>query len=133
MPVHELEPSRSTLPPIEDWRTRDSRRLRYTVAIDSEGTPKDLSNDDVYWELLEKPYNPRADAVLTGESAGVEVRRTAVVDPESGEFRVDVAEDTITEWGRRWQRVTIDPPEESRQSWLGPINVSPRGSSGDSV
>lgn len=131
--VHELSPSRSTLPPVEDWRTHDSRRLLYSVAVDSEGTPKDLTNDNIYWELLEKPYHPRGNAILTDESSGVTLWQDDVVDPTAGEFRVDVSEGAITEWGRRWQRVTVDPPDESRQSWLGPIVLVARGSTGDSV
>lgn len=131
--VHELSPSRSTLPPVEDWRTLDSRRLRYVVAVNEDGLAKDLTNDSIYWELLRKPYHAREDAILTEESSGVTLQRDGVVDPEAGEFRVDVAEDVIESWGPRWQRVTIDPPDESRQSWLGLIHVVARGSSGDSV
>ena len=125
--VHELEPSRSELPPVDDWRTRDSRTLSYVVAVDEAGTPKDLTNDAVRWSLLRKPYHERDQAILTDESDGVDLRRESVVDPEAGEFRVDVTEDTVVGWGPRFQRVTIDPPDASRQTWVGRVAVTARG------
>lgn len=132
--VHQLEPSRSTLPPVEDWRTQDSRRLRYVVAMDVEDTPMDLTNVDVSWALLGKPYHQRADAILTDEDSGVTLQREGVVDPTKGEFRVDVTEDTITEWGSLWQRVSVDPADDSRQTWLGRVTVTARGTTvGDTV
>ena len=125
--VHELTPSRSELPPVDDWRTRDSRTLSYVVAVDEDGTPKDLTNDAVRWSLLRKPYHEREQAILTDESEGVDLRRESVADPEAGEFRVDVAEDTVVGWGPRFQRVTIDPPDSSRQTWVGRVTVTARG------
>ena len=125
--VHELSPSRSDLPPIDDWRTEDSRTLSYVVAVDDAGTPKDLTNDAVRWSLLEKPYHTRDAAILTDESDGVTLHRETVVDPEAGEFRVDVAADAVDAWGTRYQRVTIDPPDDSRQTWVGPVTVVARG------
>ena len=125
--VHELAPSRSELPPIDDWRTRDSRTLAYTVAVDDQGTPKDITNDAVRWSLLRKPYDDRDDAIVTDESPGVTLQRDTVVDPESGEFRVDVAEDAVVAWGPRYQRVTLDPPGSSRQTWVGPVTITARG------
>ena len=128
--VYELEPSRSELPPIDDWRTRDSRTLSYVVTVDEEGTPKDLTNDAVRWSLLRKPYDERDDAILTDADEGVSVRREGVVDADAGEFRVDVGEDTVDGWGPRFQRVTIDPPDESRQTWVGRVTVTARGGGG---
>jgi hypothetical protein len=125
--VHELTPSRSELPPIDDWRTRDSRTLAYTVAVDDQGTPKDLTNDTVRWALLRKPYDGRGEAILTDADDGVTLQTEKVVDPEAGEFRVDVAEDTVVGWGPRVQRVTIDPPGDSRQTWVGSVTVTARG------
>ena len=128
--VHELRPSRSALPPIEDWRTRDSRTLEYTVAVDADGTPKDVTEDAVRWELLSKPYHERGEALLTDESDGVTIQREVVVDPEAGEFRIDVAADAVTEWGMAFQRVTLDPPDDSRQTWVGPVTVTALGGGG---
>jgi hypothetical protein len=125
--VHELTPSESELPPIDDWRTGDSRRLLYTVTLDDHGTPKDITNDDVTWALLQKPYDRRADALLTDDDTAVTVQRDTVVDPTAGEFRVDVPEDTISTWGDAYQRVVVDPPLDSRQSWIGPVTVTARG------
>lgn len=125
--VHELTPSRTELPPIDDWRTRDSRTLAYTVAVDDSGTPKDITNDAVRWSLLRKPYDERADAILTDESGGVTLQTEQVVDPTAGEFRVDVDEDAVVGWGPRFQRVTLDPPDDSRQTWVGPVTVTARG------
>ena len=114
--VYELEPSRSELPPIDDWRTRDSRTLSYVVTVDDDGTPKDLTNDAVRWSLLRKPYDGRADAILTDADDGVSVRREGVVDA-----------DAVTEWGTAFQRVTLDPPDDSRQTWVGRVTVTARG------
>ena len=41
--------------------------------------------------------------------------------------RVDVAEDAVVAWGARWQRVTLDPPGSSRQTWVGPVTITARG------
>jgi hypothetical protein len=125
--VHEITPSRVTLAPIEAWPTGDSRTLAFTVAVDDQGTPKDLSNDTIRWSLLRKPYAERSDAVVTDADAGVTLQTDGVVDPTAGEFRVDVAEDVVTGWGPRWQRVVVDPPDDSRQSWRGPVTLVARG------
>lgn len=130
---HEISPSRSTLPPIEDWRTGDSRRLAYTVTVDDQGTPKDITEDELSWSLLRKPYQERADALLTDESSGVHIRRSPYTDPTAGEFEVRIEEDTLSEWGGFWQRVVLDPLDDTRQSWLGTVSVSSRGGGGDSV
>lgn len=129
--VHQLDPSRTRLPPIDDWLTRDSRTLRFTVAVDDQGTPKDLTNDTVRWALLRKPYAERADAILTDADSGVDLRTDTVVDPEAGEFRVDIESGTVTGWGPRFQRVQIDPPDDTRQTWIGPVTLLARG--GDTV
>lgn len=129
--VHQLEPSRSTLPPIEDWRTSDSRELLYTVTL-TDGTGKDITNDTVEWQLLRKPYHAPSNALLTDDSDGVTLHRDGIVDPTVGEFRIDVGEDTLSEWGSLWQRVVVDPVGGSRQSWLGRVTVTARGG-GDSV
>ena len=125
--VHELTPSRSELPPIDDWRTRDSRELLFTVAVDDAGTPKDISDDDLRWELLKKPYHDRAQALVTEASDGVDLRSEPFVDPEAGEFEVVIDEDTVVEWGPRFQRVVVDPPAGSRQTWVGPVTITARG------
>jgi hypothetical protein len=125
--VHEITPSRVALAPIEAWPTGDSRTLAFTVAVDDQGTPKDLSNDTIRWSLLRKPYAERSDAVVTDADAGVTLQTGGVVDPTAGEFRVDIAEDAVTGWGPRWQRVVVDPPDDSRQSWRGPVTLVARG------
>jgi len=51
-----------------------------------------------------------------------------VVDPVSGEFRVDIAEDaTAGEWGQYWQLVVVDPPADSQQTWQGRVLLSDAG------
>jgi hypothetical protein len=128
--VHELTPSRSELPPIDDWRTRDSRRLTFVVSTDEQGTPKDVSDDALRWALLSKPYDDRADAILDDTDAGVTIRTDPFTDPTQGEFEVKIDEDTVTEWGDVFQRVVVDPSGESRQSWVGPVTVTARGGGG---
>lgn len=124
--VTQLSPQRFELPGIEGWAAGDSRQLSFVVTQD--GAPKDITNDDVRWLLLERPYHDDADAVLSGESAGVEIRRETVVDPTAGEFRVDISESaTVGEWGSYTQRVVVDPPLETRQTWRGPVVLEDAG------
>jgi len=121
-----LDPTRFELPAIEGWPAGDSRQLSFTV--EQGGTPKDITNDTVEWYLLKRPYHDLADAILSGESSGVEIFRDTVVDPTAGEFRVDVDEDaTANEWGEYWQLVVVDPPGGSRQTWRGGVTLESRG------
>ena len=118
-----LDPDRFELPPIEGWPAADSRELLFTVEL-ADGTPKDLTNDSLEWALLAKRYHHRSQAVVTEAESGVEIR-TDVVDPTAGEFRVDIAETTLEgEWGRYYQRVVVDPPDDSRQTWSGRVVLS---------
>ena len=67
--------------------------------------------------------HPEADA-----DSGVTIERDTVVDPAAGEFRVDIAEDALEgEWGATTQRVTVDPPGDSRQSWRGDVTLTAVG------
>ena len=118
-----LDPDRFELPIIEGWPATDSRELLFTVTL-ADDTPKDLTNDTLEWALLEKPYHSRADAVITDGDSGVEIR-TDVVDPTAGEFRVDIDEGTLSgSWGTHHQRVAVDPPDESKQTWQGRVVLS---------
>lgn len=119
--MHELAPDEATLPAIQGWPTGDSRELLFTVTVDDTGTPKDISNDDLRWGLLDREYDDRADAVLTEASAGVTLSTDPVVDPTAGEFRVEIAEDTVEDWGRLYQEAIVDPVDSSRQTWVGPV------------
>jgi len=121
-----LEPTRFELPAIEGWPAGDSRQLSFSV--EQGGSPKDITNDAVEWYLLERPYHELADAILSGDSTGVEIFRDTVVDPTAGEFRVDVDESaTADEWGTYWQLVVVDPPGGSRQTWRGDVTLESRG------
>lgn len=118
-----LDPDRFELPIIEGWPATDSRELLFTVTL-ADDTPKDLTNDTLEWALLEKPYHSRADAVITDGDSGVEIR-TDVVDPTAGEFRVDIDEGALSgAWGTHHQRVAVDPPGESQQTWQGRVVLS---------
>lgn len=121
--TYELDPTRDTLPTIEGWPAGDSRRLLFTVTQD--GSPKDITNDTVTWELRTRPYESAGDTELDGSDSGVTIQTDTVVDPTAGEARVDIAEDaTAGLWGDYWQVVTIDPPGDSRQSWTGKVVIS---------
>lgn len=117
-----LQTTAVEIPSIDDWIATDSRQLSFTVTVES--GPKDITEDEVEWFLTEKAYQGRADAVLSDTDAGVDVKREAVVDPEAGEFRVDVAEDALAgEWGDYHQHVVVDPLGDSRQSWRGDVTL----------
>ena len=118
-----LDPDRFELDPIDGWLSPDSRQLLFTVEL-ADGSAKDISNDSLEWYLLAKPYASDGDAVVSGSDPGVEVR-TDVVDPTAGESRVDIKQGTLTgEWGEYHQRVTVDPPDGSRQTWQGRVTLT---------
>ena len=121
--TYELDPGRDVLARIDGWPAGDSRRLLFTVMQD--GSPKDISNDDVRWELRTTAYESAGDTVLDGDDSGVTIQRENVVDPTAGEVRIDIAEDATTgEWGQYWQTVTVDPPGDSQQSWTGEVIIT---------
>jgi len=118
-----LDPTRDTLPTIEEWPAEDSRRLLFVVTQD--GSAKDISNDTVEWQLRTRPYQSAGETVLDDTDDAVTVWTDGVVDPTAGETRVDIAEGALSgEWGDYWHVVTIDPPGESRQSWTGKAVVT---------
>lgn len=123
----QLTPQSFDLPRIDGWATPDSRRLEFVVTQD--GAPKDISNDHISWWLLNRPYQPRAEAVVDGEGTeGVSIRTESVVDPIAGEFRVDIAAGTLDgEWGEYTQVVRVDPPGESQLTWRGPVVLEHTG------
>ena len=123
---YELSPEENELDPIATWPAGDSRRLSFTVTQD--GSPKDITNDGVEWWLAERPYDALADALLSTGDSRVTVQRDTVVDPTAGEFRIDIAEDPDADlWGSYYQVVVVDPPGDSRQSWVGPVVVDGSG------
>ena len=125
--VTELNPSRFELEPIDGWPTGDSRQLNFSVQL-SDGSAKDITNDEIRWFLLDKPYRSATDSVLGPNSDGVTIFTDSVVDPVAGEFRVDIAEDaTAGEWGQYWQLVVVDPPGDSQQTWQGRVLLSDAG------
>ena len=124
--VTQLSPQRFDLPKIDGWAAGDSRRLTFVVTQD--GAPKDITPDDIRWQLLDRPYHDSVDAVLSGDSSGVEIRRETFVDAEAGEFRVDIgASATVGLWGEYTQRVVVDPAVDSQQSWRGDVVIEDAG------
>jgi len=121
--AHTLSTQAFELSAVTGWGAGDSRRLTFVVTQD--GAPKDIDADTLAWQLLERPYHTRADAVLDDDSDGVTL---SVLDAAAGEFRVVVdAETTVGLWGRYSQRVVVDPPGESRQSWRGDVVIEDAG------
>jgi hypothetical protein len=118
-----LSADRYALDTLKGWPAGDSRELLFTVTTE-DGDPKDISNDDLRWALVAEEYQSRSAAVVTDADSGVEIR-TDVVDPTAGEFRVDVAEGTLAgEWGTYHQRVVVDPPGDSKQTWQGAVELA---------
>jgi hypothetical protein len=104
---------------IEDWVSGDSRRIRFEVSQD--GSARDIADDDLSWRLSRRPYQ-RTDTELDDGSPGVEIVAESVFDPATGTFEVRVAPDaTGGLWGEYWQTVVVDPPGDTRQSWLGQV------------
>lgn len=121
--VHALSTQSFELSTITGWLSGDSRRLTFVVTQND--AVKDITSDTLQWQLLRRPYHTRADAVLDETSDGVEL---TVIDGENGEFRVDVAADaTDGLWGQHSQRVVVDPPSETRQSWRGDVVLEDGG------
>ena len=125
--VTQLSPQRFDLPKIDGWAAGDNRQLSFVVTQD--GDPKDITTDDIRWQLLERPYHDSDDAVLSGDSDAVDIRRDSVVDAEAGEFRVDIgASATVGLWGEYTQRVVVDPPNDTQQTWRGGVVLEDAGS-----
>ena len=124
--VTQLSPQRFDLPKIDGWAAGDNRQLLFVVT--QNGEPKDITADDIRWQLLERPYHDSTDAVLSGDSEGVEIRREGVVEAEAGEFRVDIgASATVGLWGEYTQRVVVDPPNDTQQTWRGGVVIEDAG------
>jgi len=106
---------------VEDWFSSDSHRILFTVTQD--GSPRDISNDDLSWALYEDPYDFGSQTPIIDDSdAGVEIVTDPEVDPTSGEFEVRVDEGTLSgEWGEYWERPVVDPTGDTRQSWRGEV------------
>lgn len=111
----------ATIPEIDGFPASDSRRLEFTVLL-ADGSPRDISNDSVEWYLLDKPYDPDADAIVDGTSTGVEIVTDSRVDTTNGEFQIRIGADTLAEeWGPVVQRVRIDAPGDTELSWRGDV------------
>lgn len=115
-----LDNGRFELPDITDWYAGDSRILAFTVERD--GTLIDLTNATITWGLWEKAYQEEeADAILTGDSAGVEIVTDARVDAANGEFEVRLApEATEDMWGEYWHRPEVTQGGTTA-SWRGRV------------
>jgi len=117
-----LDPTRFEIDSIDGWPAGDSRTLNFTVV--QGGDPKDITNDDVEWYLIERPYHDPSQALLSGDDDSIDIRTADVVDPTAGEFRVDIAPDaTVDRWGEYHQLVVVDPPVVSRQTWRGEVTI----------
>lgn len=125
----DLAPDAATLPTIDGFPASDSRVLAFTVLLD-DGTPRDISDDTVEWYVVEKPYTDIQTAIVDDASAGVEVVTDSRVDTTAGEFEVRIDEGTLAgSWGSVYQRVRVDAPGETRQSWTGEVVLSDDGAS----
>jgi len=106
---------------IEDWVAGDSHRIAFTVTQD--GTPRDITDDEISWRLSRRPYQ-RTDTVLDDSAAGIEVVTDTRVDTTNGEFEVRIDEGVTSDnWGEYWATVVVDPPGDSKQSWLGAVAI----------
>ena len=117
---NELDTTRKELPPIRDALSGDSRQLAFTV-VDGDGNSVDISDADVEWSLHTRAY-AASETVLDGDDASVTIQTDGVIDPEEGEFRVDIdASASETLYGDYYHRPRIEQADGSVASWLGEI------------
>lgn len=115
------------LDPIEDHVAGDSIIFGpYTVTEDDES--RDLTNDTIEWYLFDTEHQSSPDdARISHEDGGVHIE-----DPADGGGREDgrvqiYVEQGVTDGhaGEKHFRVIIDPPDESRQTFKGRIDIEP--------
>jgi len=124
------------IPRVEEWKNTDSRVLSFEVTQD--GEPRDITGDTVTWELYLKPYNrPGVTPLLSDSEPDVNlVTSGAGVDGTAGEFEVQVSEGGVSDlWGKVYQQVVVDPPDSSRQTFIGEVWLTdtPESDTGDDV
>lgn len=123
MPTLETTEQGYELPEIDAIIAGDSRRLRFTVT--QSGSPKDITGDTLRWRLFDREYqSDAASATLSDGDADVEIRTDPITDPTVGEFEVKIdagAFDVLP--GEYYQRVEVNPPGGSRQTWVGRVLI----------
>jgi hypothetical protein len=105
---------------VEGWRNTDSRTFQYSVTQD--GEPRDISEDTLSWALYLKPYSqPDVEPLIDETDPGVSIG-IAITTGQASEFEVEVAEGAVSDlWGSLYQHVVVDPPDSSRQSFVGEV------------
>jgi len=123
--MHELSQYDFELPDIEEWLSGDDRALVFQV-VNADGVGVDISNATVQWRLFERPYHDTAaEAVLSGDDAGVELVTDDRVDSEDGEWEVRVDADATSDlWGKYWHRPRVTQSDESTASWRGRVELT---------
>jgi len=111
------------LPQIDTIVAGDSRRLRFMVTRD--GASKDITADTLRWGLFDRAYQSDfAGATLSDDDADVTIRTDPITDPTVGEFEVKLdAGASDVPPGEWFQRVVVDPPGGSIQTWVGRVLV----------
>ena len=123
MPTLDTTEQGFQIPQIDTVVRGDSRRLRFTVTVDS--TPKDLTGDTLRWGLFDREYQSDfSSATLSDADADVTIRTDPITDPTAGEFEVKIEEGAFGVLaGEYFQRVVVDPVGGSRQTWRGRLLV----------
>jgi len=109
------------IPRVEGWNNTDSRTFLYEVTQD--GEPRDVSDEELSWALYLKPYSqPDVEPLIDETDPGVSIRLVFSTTGKTSSFEVDVSEGAVSDlWGSLYQHVVVDPPDSSRQSFVGEV------------
>lgn len=97
--------------------------LEQQITIEEDGSPKDITDASVKWELVNTQGDERSEAVLTESDSGVTV---TVTDATNGRIDITIDQDVTTDFARTmpyWQRLIVDDAGSHKQIWSGPFPI----------
>lgn len=108
-----------TIQKITSWLQGDSKRLEFSVTED--GDKFDITSADVDWWLTVNAGEEKTSATLSDDDSGVTID---ITDASSGRVDVTVSQGTTDGIvGMYWQYIRVDTPDNSRQTWRGPVEI----------
>lgn len=105
----------------ELWYAGDSRTLSFEVNQD-DGTDLDITGASLTWQLFGDAYTTgSSNTEIDDGDSDVEI---TVTDASKGLFEVTVDQGATSGlWGEHHQRVTVDPKDDSKQTWRGSVII----------